>query len=128
MNWLDAAIVCSLLAGLAGLAGQAGCAADPADRPNTWSYLHAAIIAPNCATASCHGSLAATAGVVLDDADAAYDVLTDPKRNYVIPGDPGSTLVLLLEGDERPRMPPDAPLPRADIDLVRAWIEAGAPR
>jgi hypothetical protein len=103
-----------------------GCAADPADRPATWSYLHAAIIAPNCATSSCHSALAATAGVVLDDPDVAYTVLLD--RKYVIPGDPASSLMSLLQGDERPRMPPDAPLPAADIALVQAWIEVGAPR
>jgi len=50
-----------------------GCAEDPRQRPLTWSYLHAAIIAPSCATASCHSSRAATAGLTLDDADEAYD-------------------------------------------------------
>ena len=108
------------------LASLTSCAADPGDRPASWSYLHAAVIAPNCATSSCHSSLAATANVVLDDADVAYRVLLD--RGFVIPGDPASTLMSLLQGAERPRMPPDAPLPAADISLVRAWIEAGAPR
>ncbi len=104
----------------------AACTGDPSDRPATWSYLHAAIIAPNCATSSCHSSRADTAGVALDDADEAYDVLIT--RQFVVPGDSASTLLDLLEGNERPRMPPDAPLPAADIDLVRAWIEAGAAR
>ena len=108
------------------LASLAACTGDPSDRPATWSYLHAAIIAPNCATSSCHSSLATTAGVALDDANEAYEVLLD--RQFVIPGDSASTLLDLLEGNERRRMPPDTPLPAADIDLVRAWIEAGAPR
>jgi hypothetical protein len=73
-----------------------------------------------------HSSRATTADVALDDADDAYDILID--RQFVVPGDPASTLLDLLEGDERRRMPPDAPLPAADIDLVRAWIEAGAAR
>jgi hypothetical protein len=103
-----------------------GCAADPSERPATWSYLHAAVVAPSCATASCHSERAATAGLVLDDADAAYDALV--ARRFVIPGDPASALMSLLEGEERPRMPPDAPLPAADIDLVRTWILEGAPR
>lgn len=102
------------------------CTGEPGDRPATWSYVHAAIIAPNCATSSCHSSLATTASVALDDADEAYDVLVN--RQFVVPGDSASTLLELLEGNERRRMPPDAPLPAADIDLVRAWIEAGAPR
>ena len=103
-----------------------GCTEDPRQRPLTWSYLHAAIIAPSCATASCHSSRAATAGLTLDDADEAYDQLL--ARDFVIPGDPASALMSLLDGDERRRMPPDAPLPHADIDLNRAWIEQGSPR
>jgi len=104
----------------------AGCAGDPNDRPATWAYIHAAIIAPNCATSSCHSKLADTAGVELDDRDIAYGVLTS--RSYVVPGDPGCTLMALLDGDERQRMPPDAPLPADDIELIRTWILAGAQR
>lgn len=100
------------------------CAADPSERPVSWSYLHAAVIAPSCATSSCHSERAVTAGVRLDDADVAYAALID--RMYVVPGDAASTLLDLLEGDERNRMPPDAPLPAADVDQVRAWIVAGA--
>ena len=102
------------------------CTGDPAERPATWAYLHPAIVAPSCATSSCHTERVETAGVALDDADEAYDALIG--RRFVIPGDPASTLMSLLEGDERRRMPPDAPLPRADIELILTWIEAGAPR
>lgn len=103
----------------------AACTGDPGERPATWAYLHPAIIAPNCATSSCHSARVVTAGVDLSDADGAYQDLL--ARRFVVPGDPTSALVPLLEGDERRRMPPDAPLPAADIDLIRAWIEAGAP-
>jgi hypothetical protein len=103
-----------------------GCAGNPDERPATWSYIHAAIIAPSCATSSCHSELAATANVELDDEAKAYDVLI--QRSYVVPGDPGCTLMSLLDGDERQRMPPDAPLPAADIRLIETWIEAGAQR
>lgn len=106
--------------------GLPGCTEDPSDRPATWAYLHAAVIVPSCATSSCHSDRAETAGIALDDVEAAYDALLAGK--YVIPGDPASTLMSLLTGDERRRMPPDAPLPAADIELVRRWIEAGAPR
>lgn len=103
-----------------------GCTNDPRERPMTWSYLHAAIIVPSCVTASCHSAVAATAGLPLDDADDAYAQLL--ARDFVIPGDPSSALMSLLEGNERRRMPPDAPLPHADIELIRAWIEEGSPR
>jgi hypothetical protein len=109
---------------LATLAGVVACAGDPSERPATWSYLHTAVVAPNCATSSCHSALVETAGIALDDRDASYARLLD--LSFVIPGDPTSALIPLLEGDERSRMPPDAPLPQADIDLIRIWIDAGA--
>ena len=104
----------------------AACTGDPAERPATWAYLHPAIVAPSCATSSCHSARVETAGVALDEAARAYDDLIE--RRFVVPGDPASTLMSLLDGDERRRMPPDAPLPAADIELIRLWIEAGAPR
>ncbi|HWO23556.1 MAG TPA: c-type cytochrome domain-containing protein [Kofleriaceae bacterium] len=103
----------------------AACTGEPGDRPATWEYLHPAIIAPSCATSSCHTARVETAGVALDERRAAYIDLID--RRFVVPGDSASALMSLLEGDERRRMPPDAPLPAADIELIRAWIEAGAP-
>ncbi len=102
------------------------CAGAPDDRPRTWAYLHAAIVAPNCATSSCHSALAVTAGIALDDGDDAYATLIE--RQFVIAGEPGSPLLDLLEGNERRRMPPDSPLPADDVELVRLWIEEGAVR
>lgn len=101
------------------------CAGDPAERPATWTYVHPAIIAPSCATSSCHSALVQTAGIAFDDRETSYDRLIE--LQFVMPGDPASALLPLLEGDERTRMPPDAPLPAADIALVREWIEGGAP-
>ncbi len=51
-----------LLALVACLAGCGG--AD--NRPAKWSYIAPAIIEPNCATVSCHSSVAQRAGVILD--------------------------------------------------------------
>jgi hypothetical protein len=109
---------------LALLAGAIGCAGDPLERPASWSYLHPAVIAPSCATSSCHSGLVETAGIALADREDSYAALID--LSFVVPGDPASALIPLLEGDERSRMPPDAPLPQADIDLIRIWIETGA--
>lgn len=83
------------------------------------------MIAPSCATSSCHGGQADTAGFAFDDRDESYRQLL--ARRFVVPGDPASALVPLLEGEERRRMPPDAPLPAADVELIRLWIEEGAP-
>jgi hypothetical protein len=68
----------------------AACTGDPGERPATWAYLHPAIVAPNCATSSCHSERVQTASVPLDEADESYDVLID--RRFVVPGDPSSTL------------------------------------
>ena len=118
-------------------AGLAACGED--DRPASWSYIHTAIIAPSCATASCHSEDNAEAGVDLHSIESAYTILVgracdannppgQAQRNFVAPGQPErSRLLYLLIGEEVPRqMPPDRPLPDGDIDLVERWILEGA--
>jgi hypothetical protein len=102
----------------------AGACIEADERPATWTYVHAAIVAPSCATATCHSALAERAALDLQDRDDAYAALRDGR--YVVPGDLSSPLLFLLEGEERVRMPPDAPLPAVDVDLIRAWIADGA--
>jgi hypothetical protein len=116
-RWL---FVVALIAG----AWSSACDA-PTDRPASWAYLHPVIVVPTCATSSCHSTLARKAGIELEDFDGSYDLLLG--EQFVIPGDPNSPLMFLLEGNERPLMPPEAPLPTGDIDLVRVWVERGAP-
>jgi hypothetical protein len=117
---------------------------DAADRPATWSYVHAAILAPACTTAGCHGKLTAAAGVDLSDREGAYNVLVgrvcgeparpqDPGRNFVTPGSAAySQLTYQLRGRDaagrpyRDVMPPDGPLPDVEVELVERWIDAGA--
>jgi hypothetical protein len=115
----------------------AGCL-DGEPRPARWSYLHTAIVQPACATAGCHSTLTAIAGIDLSDREGAYTMLTgricgeparphDPPRNYVTPGSAAySTLIYQLRGDDRDLMPPDTPLPDAEIALVARWIDDGA--
>lgn len=108
------------------------------DRPATWSYVHATIIAPNCTTSACHSALSDTAGLNFETRESAYVFLTGracddaegvepPPRNFVTPFQPASSkLMYLLLGTEIITMPPDVPLPDADIDLVEQWILEGA--
>lgn len=115
------AAVCALLA--------SACTTE--DRPATWSFISAAIVEPACGTAGCHSQWSQVAGVILDSSDAGYrSLVTMPPDGYapfVIAGKPDqSQLMYLLRGDEIRRMPPDAPLPAADIDLIAKWITAGA--
>jgi len=96
------------------------------DRPARWSFISSAIVEPGCATVNCHSSVTAKAGVDLHARDIGYYALVN--QLYVIPDDPQeSALLSLLNAQGARRMPPDAPLPQADIDLISAWISAGAP-
>jgi hypothetical protein len=113
------------------------------NRPPTWPFIYSAIIEPSCATANCHSAIAARASVDLSTRDIAYFNLT--ARNFVIPDDgrtqdagfpagaagaaervDRSTLMQLLRAQGNLRMPPDQPLPSADIDLIQTWIHNGA--
>jgi len=109
-----------------------------ADRPSAWPYVHAAVLRPGCATAACHSKLGSQAGVDLSTPDAAYTLLTgrvcgapelpgSPAGNLILPGHPESSrLVYLLRGEGGPIMPPDVPLPDAEIEIVEQWILEGA--
>lgn len=103
------------------------CEDDPA--PPTWSVVSAAVMQPSCGTVSCHSALTQRAGVVLDSAEAGYRSLLEAEPEpFVRPGAPQDSRVLyLLAGVEVAKaMPPDAPLPAVDVDLVARWICAGA--
>lgn len=126
-----------LLAVVLGMLG--GCGGED-DRPATWSYIHAAIIEPGCATISCHSNANAQAGLRLHSPEAAYAILvgracgsptTDEQApfNYVVPGEPNrSRLMHLLLGENvRLAMPPDRLLPLPDVELIETWILEGAP-
>jgi hypothetical protein len=125
---------------LAGAALTALGACGEDDRPASWSYIHTAIIAPNCATSSCHTKENAQAGVDLHSIESSYSILVgqacdsnnppgEAQRNFVAPGQPErSALMYLLIGEEVKRqMPPDRPLPGRDISLIERWILEGAP-
>ena len=135
------------------LVAAAGCGGEDA-RPAAWSYISPVLFEPNCATTSCHSPAAAVAGLDFSTPDHGYKSLfklwvgiVDPSgtasgeciatngttvceqgfRPLVTPYDPdGSRLVNMLRARGAPRMPPDRPLPEADIRLVERWILAGA--
>ena len=102
-----------------------GCGSADDPRPAKWSFISATIIEPSCATVGCHSKIANRAGVDLHDRATGYHDLTT--RNFVVPGSPeSSALHYLLRGEGSLRMPPDMPLPQADLDLIDEWIRAMA--
>jgi WD40 repeat protein len=70
-----------------------------------------------------------SAGLALDSYDA---VLSGTKAHKVVAvGDPSLSVLYqrLISSDEEERMPlEEKPLPEPKLDLVRRWIDAGAPR
>jgi hypothetical protein len=118
----------SLAAILVALAGGCGSAKD--DRPARWSFISATIIEPSCATVNCHSSITHQGGVDLSARDIGYQTLvknSGGKTFYVYAGLPQeSSLITLLNAVGSTRMPPDNPLPEADIQLIENWISDGA--
>lgn len=114
----------ALLAAL--LAAGIGCGGDADNRPVKWSFISATIMEPSCATVNCHSEVAQRAGVDLHDRATGYRALVD--RRFVVPSDQtGSSSVLhLMRAQGSLRMPPDSPLPEADIVLIDNWIKNGA--
>ena len=106
------------------------------DAPPTFTELHERVLQPSCVFATCHQQGASAAGMMALDRDLAHAALVDvsavaaPGRIRVIPGDPEQSYVMEKITNATPtageQMPPDAPLEAERVELVRAWIEAGA--
>ena len=109
-----------------GISVGAGCGSSTDDRPADWSVIAATIVEPSCATVNCHSKISHQGGVDLHDRETGYYTLLN--GFYVIPGSPGdSAVVSLMNAQGSMRMPPDVPLPEADIELIENWITSGAP-
>ncbi len=89
---------------------------------------------PDCATSGCHSGANPAAGLNLEAANS-YAMLVgipssqDGTLQRVEPGSPANSyLIRKLEGTASvgQRMPPTAPLPQSEIDVIRQWISDGA--
>jgi hypothetical protein len=118
------------------LASACGSAAD--DRPPTLDFITETIFAPSCAAAQCHSAFAREVGDEFDTPAAARRSIV--ANNLATPDDkddPASSLLvrtltvgvtsLLDPNGPTIRMPYDAPMPDADIELTKAWIADGVP-
>lgn len=111
----------------------AGCGGEP-ETPATFTNVQEALTL-SCVFSACHQG-ASPAGEMGLEAPA-YDRLVNvpstqnPDKVRVKPNDVAGSYLMdkilgvdIAEGD---RMPPTAPLSEARTDLIRRWIEAGAP-
>lgn len=101
--------------------------------PN-FSEIQANVFTPDCATSNCHAGANPTGGLNLEAANS-YAMLVgiqssqDGTLQRVEAGNPdNSYLVQKLEGtaSSGQQMAPGAPLPQAEIDVIRQWISDGA--
>jgi hypothetical protein len=121
------------------LAGACGSATD--DRPSTLDYITETILAPTCAAAECHSAFKREVGDQFDTPAAARlsivanglvlfpDDTKDPasvSSSFLIRTLTVGTPSILSPGSGNVRMPYDAPMPDGDIELLKAWISAGA--
>jgi len=122
------------------LAGACGSATD--DRPPTLDYITETILAPSCASAQCHSAFKREVGDEFDTPEAARQSIVanglvhypDDTRDeasisssFLIRTLTVGTASILSPGSGNVRMPYDAPMPDADIELIKSWIRAGAP-
>jgi len=99
-----------------------------------FSEIQANVFSPDCATSGCHAGAAPAAGLNLEETNS-YAMLVgiqssqDATLQRVEAGDPANSyLVQKLEGtaSSGQQMPPGAPLPQSEIDVIRQWITDGA--
>jgi hypothetical protein len=92
------------------------------DRPLTAEFIVSTILAPTCGRAGCHSEATAWRGY-------AFDSLANARKAFqivVVPGDADASLLYSTITGVGYAMPPEGPLPKADIALIRAWINGGA--
>jgi len=108
------------------------------DRPATLDYITETILGPSCATAQCHSQFRQQVGDIFDTPEAARrsivvnflvrypDQVDDPTSSRLIQTlTVGATSTL---GNGTVRMPFDAPIPDADVELIQRWIAGGMHR
>ena len=108
----------------------------PPDPTATFTRVQNEIFTPTCAVVGCHGAIGTQQGLLLAQG-SAYQSIVDvpstemPALRRIRPGDPANSYLFRkvtgagITGDRMPLGGP--PLSDANIDLIRSWIERGAP-
>lgn len=95
------------------------CGTTPDERKPTFEVVTLEVLKPTCGQVQCHSTTTAAQRYAFDTVEAAHETF----KNELTVGD----LSDVIHTDGANRMPPDYPLEPQDIDLVDAWIAAGAP-
>jgi|SRR5215813_9717537 len=132
---------------LAGLLSLAGCGGGSSSgggtTTSTFERIQTQVFDISCSSESCHSSVGQAGGLVLEP-DASWDALMNhvPSNRAaashglmrVMPGDPDNSFLLmkltdnLASGEGAPMPYNIAPLDAGTVEIIRAWIAAGAPK
>ncbi len=108
----------------------AACGTDTDLRPETADYIIEAILAPSCGRAACHSSETAAHNLAFDTIAAGMAALSSGSgkrgQKLVVAGSPSQSEIVTILSDSNGPMPPDSPLPEADIELITRWVADGA--
>ncbi len=106
----------------------AACGTEPDTRPETADYIIDAILVPYCGRGGCHSTATKAHNIAFDTIPNALAAMQTMQRGeqMVIPGDPTRSRLVTVLSDSNRVMPPDVPLPQADIDLITRWVTDGA--
>lgn len=145
-------ILCAVVAVSAAACGGGGGDAAPATSPDpvptpdeiaTFDRIQSEVFSTSCASESCHSSAGQAANLVLEpgvsyaqliDVAPSHDAAADLGLRRVLPGDPDGSLLCHkvedgLAAELGAAMPYGGPaLDEYTTGVIRAWIEAGAPR
>ena len=108
----------------------------PAALEPTLASIQAKVFSVNCAIPGCHGGGTVQQGLRLDPGFSAGNLINvasprDANLMRVVPGNPNASFIIQkLEGTQTlgDRMPQFGPyLSQATIDVIRQWIQLGAP-
>ena len=143
----SAIVVVAALTSLAGCGGGSGEGLDENGRPlasgggpvvlqPTLASIQANVFSPSCAIPGCHGGGSVQQGLRLDPGFSATNLINvvsprDANLIRVVPGNPNASFIIQkLEGTQTlgDRMPQFGPyLSQPTIDVIRQWIQLGAP-
>jgi hypothetical protein len=141
--------LCGVITALAGWL--AACGGDPATTTTppatssapTFERIQTQVFDVSCTSSSCHSSVGQAGNLVLEDGKSYDNLINDTPSNpvarmdgmmRVVPGRPDLSLLYAkvttnLQSGMGVSMPYSAaPLPTETTDIIKAWIEAGAPK
>lgn len=125
---------------LVALIALGACGTTDDDRPATLRYISQSILQPSCGGAPCHSTFTQSRGDIFDTVVGARQSIH--RNGLALPADmddPANASLIHWVTDDQPfgerdangdiigRMPFDAPLANADIDLLKKWIGEGVP-